>query len=100
MTIGGPKTTAEAIPAKSSDIAVGVISENPAYLMNSDIDGQAIALKGRVPVRVKEPVAKGQAVYAWQDGVATVTATRALVGIALETNTSAEEKLVECVLKT
>ena len=100
MTIGGPKTTAEAIPAKSSDIAVGVISENPAYLMNSDIDGQAIALKGRVPVRVREPVAKGQAVYAWQDGVATVTATRALVGIALETNTSAEEKLVECVLKT
>tara|TARA_B100000902_G_scaffold29158_1_gene35018 strand:- start:5101 stop:6609 length:1509 start_codon:yes stop_codon:yes gene_type:complete len=100
MTVGGAKTTVEAVPAKSSDIVIGVISENPAYLMNSDIDGQAIALKGRVPVRVKEPVAKGQAVYAWSDGVCTVTATRSLVGVALETNTSADEKLVECVLKT
>lgn len=100
MAIGGAEIEAEATACKSSDIAVGVISENPAYLMNSDLDGQAIALKGRVPVRVKEPVSKGQAVYAWQDGVCTTTATRALIGIALETNTNAEEKLVECILKT
>jgi hypothetical protein len=100
MAIGGAEIEAEATACKSSDIAVGVISENPAYLMNSDLDGQAIALKGRVPVRVKEPVSKGQAVYAWQDGVCTTTATRALIGIALETNTSTEEKLVECILKT
>ena len=100
MAIGGASIEAEATACKSSDIAVGVISENPAYLMNSEIDGQAIALKGRVPVRVKEPVSKGQAVYAWQDGVCTTTATRALIGVALETNLSAEEKLVECILKT
>lgn len=100
MAIGGASVTAEAVAAKSSDVAIGVISENPAYLMNSDIDGQAIALKGRVPVRVKEPVSKGQAVYAWENGVATTTATRAFVGVALETNTNAEEKLVECILKT
>ena len=92
--------SAELRAAKSSDIVVGVISEKPAYLMNADLEnGQAVALKGRVPVRIKEPVVKGQAVYAWDNGVCTTTATRGLVGIALETNTSAEEKLVECVLK-
>jgi len=91
--------SAETRPARSSDLAIGVISENPAYLMNSEIDGQAIALKGRVPVRCTGIVEKGTPVYAWEDGVCTTTATRALVGIALETNTNPEEKLVECVLK-
>jgi len=99
MAIGGSSTIEEARAAKSSDICVGVISEKPAYLMNSEAEGQAIALKGRVPVRIKEPVSKGQAIYAWEDGVCTTTATRALVGVALESNTSAEEKLVECILK-
>jgi len=91
--------SAETRPCRSSDLAIGVISENPAYLMNADIDGQAIALKGRVPVRCTGIVEKGTPVYAWEDGVCTTTATRALVGIALETNTNPEEKLVECVLK-
>jgi len=100
MTIAGASISAEARAAKSSDLAIGVISEKPAYLMNSELaNGQAIALAGRVPVRIKEPVSKGQAVYAYDDGVATTTATRALVGIALETNTDPNEKLVECILK-
>jgi len=67
--------------------------------MNIDCEGQAIGLKGRVPVRVSGPVSKGQAVFAWQNGVCSTIATNGLVGVALETNTSAEEKLVECVLK-
>jgi hypothetical protein len=67
--------------------------------MNSDCEGQAIGLKGRVPVRVKGAVSKGQAVYAWQDGVCSTVATTALVGIALDSNDSEEEKLIECVLK-
>lgn len=90
----------ETCPAKASDIAIGVISEKPAYLMNSDLEnGQAIALKGRVPVRITGPVKKGQAVYAWHDGVCSTVATTAFVGVALESNDSNEEKLVECVLK-
>jgi hypothetical protein len=105
MTVSGEKfveeveTSAETRPCRSSDLAIGVISENPAYLMNSEIDGQAIALKGRVPVRCTGVVRKGEPVYAWENGVATTTATRALVGIALETATDEAEKLVECVLK-
>lgn len=96
MCVGGD---AEATAAKASCMCIGVISAEPAYLMNMDCEGQAIGLKGRVPVRVKGPVKKGEPVYAWADGVCSVTATSALVGIALESNSSDDEKLVECVLK-
>ena len=37
----------------------GVISTEPAYMMNSDAEGQFIALAGRVPCKVTGPVAKG-----------------------------------------
>ena len=37
----------------------GVISTDPAYMMNSDADGQYVALTGRVPTKVTGPVAKG-----------------------------------------
>jgi hypothetical protein len=67
--------------------------------MNSESDGQAIALKGRVPVRVTGPVRKGQAVYAWNNGICSTIVTNALIGIALESNLLEDEKLVECVLK-
>jgi len=96
MAVGGD---AETRAAKVSDLAIGVISENPAYLMNAEADGQAIALKGRVPVRVQGPVSKGQPVYAWQDGVASTIASNGLVGVALESSTDDSEKLIECVLK-
>ena len=37
----------------------GVVSTNPAYLMNSDADGIAVALQGRVPCKVTGKIAKG-----------------------------------------
>jgi hypothetical protein len=44
----------------SHDPAVaGVVSTNPAHLMNADIDGPAVALTGRVPCKVLGPIAKG-----------------------------------------
>lgn len=90
----------ETCAADAGDNLVGVISENPAVMMNSELEnGQYIGLKGRVPVRIVGPVAKGQAIYSWKDGVASATPLGQLVGIALETNTNEEEKLVECVLK-
>ena len=89
----------EAGPAKASSMCIGVISAEPAYLMNSEAEGQAIGLKGRVPVRVKGIVKKGEAVYAWEDGVSSTVQTTALVGIALEASDDESEKLIECVLK-
>ena len=96
MAVGGE---AETRAAKVSDLAIGVISKNPAIMMNSEADGQYIGLKGRLLVRVSGPVSKGMPVYAWQDGVASTIASNGLVGVALETNNDEGEKLVECVLK-
>jgi hypothetical protein len=96
IAVGGDEETRA---ASVSDIAIGVVSAEPAYLMNSDSEGQAIGLKGRVPVRITGPVSKGQAVYSWKDGVASTITSNSLVGIALETNNNEGEKLVECVLK-
>ena len=90
---------AEVGPANASNHCIGVVSTDPAYMMNSDIDGQYIGLKGRLPVRVKGAVKKGDAVYAMADGVCTTIATTALVGVALETSQDTSEKLIECVLK-
>lgn len=89
----------EACVCGLNDFAIGVISEKPAYLMNSDAEGQAIALVGRVPVRIIGEVKKGQKIYTWNDGLASTIKTDCLVGIALETNKNDNEKLVECILK-
>jgi hypothetical protein len=89
----------EVAPASASDLCIGVVSTDPAYMMNSEAEGQYIGLKGRLPVRVSGPVKKGQAVYAWDDGVCRTISTTALVGVALESNADEGEKLVECVLK-
>lgn len=83
---------------KLNQLAIGVISEFPAYLMNSASEGQAVALKGRVPVRVIGPVNKGDTVYATVEGRAIVGGEMNPLGIALESNESSDEKLVECVI--
>ncbi len=81
-------------------IAIGVVSTDPAIMMNSEAEGQYIGLKGRVPVRITGPVKKGQAVYVHDNGCAnTAINGGSLVGVALETNSDEAEKLVECVLK-
>jgi hypothetical protein len=96
MAVGGD---AETTAANAGDVVIGVISESPAFLMNVDCEGLPIALKGRVPVRIVGAVTKGQAVYIKENGVASTEISSGLVGVALETNASVEEKLVECVLK-
>jgi hypothetical protein len=90
---------AEVAPASESSHCIGVVSTDPAYMMNSDSVGQYIGLKGRLPVRVIGVVEKGQAVYAWENGVCSTLATTGLVGIALESSNDVNEKLIECVLK-
>ena len=90
----------EVEPAMQDSIPVGVISTAPAYLMNADSEGQAVALKGRVPVKVTGEVTKGQAVYVDDNGHATASNTGSMmVGVALESNSDSAVKLVECVLK-
>jgi len=78
---------------------IGVISENPAFKMNADTEGQYIGLKGRLPIRVIGEVTKGSKVYTSTSGVAKAEGKGMLVGVALESNSDLNEKLVECVLK-
>ena len=86
--------------ASVGTIAIGVVSTDPAVMMNSEAEGQYIGLKGRLPVRVTGAVKKGQAVYVDANGCASTAINGgSLVGVALESNSDEGEKLVECVLK-
>ena len=91
-------------PAGAGKIPVGTISENPAFLMNNQLEtAQPIALKGRVPVRVIGPCMAGQPLYVADGGVASINdagqSSIHIVGIALTSKDTEEEELVECVLK-
>ena len=97
VTIGGSEEITAA--NHSTQYLAGVISTAPAYLMNSAQEGEAVALVGRVPVRVVGAVNKGQAVFAADGGVARADATGPIVGIALESSSNTAEKLIECLLK-
>jgi hypothetical protein len=96
LCVGG---SMEVTFCNSDDIPAGVVSAEPAFVMNSEINGVNVALVGRVPVRVLGPVQKGQLVRADNNGVASVTAPGERVGVALEPNAETGEKLVECMLK-
>ena len=82
----------------------GVVSEKPAYLMNASTPGTAIALRGRVPVKVTGPVAKGDLlVTSTMSGYATSVGSDTSYGIkvfakSLETNNDDGSKLVEAVI--
>jgi predicted HAD superfamily phosphohydrolase len=85
------------------EAVIGVASEKPAYLMNSDIEGEAIALTGRVPVRVKGKARKRDPIIATAGGCARVALTeeekRFKIGTCLENKDTEEEGLVECLIK-
>jgi hypothetical protein len=68
-----------------ADVAVaGVISTDPAYLMNATTDGQPVALRGRVPVAVMGPVNKGDLlVTSASPGYATSVGKNANYGVAV-----------------
>ena len=67
----------------------GVISENPAYLMNSEATGQAVALQGKVPCKVVGQISKGDMLvtHSQHPGVArkgTNPSMGTVIGKALE----------------
>jgi len=97
LMIGGDK---EVTAAQTGFRAIGVVSENPAYLMNDGLEGGvAVALKGRVPVKVNGSVIKGQRLVAAPNGTAQAFGNHNdAFAIALETNVEAGIKLVECII--
>ena len=97
VAVGGE---AEVTACQIGDRAIGAISESPAYLMNSDCNGQAVALKGRVPVRVIGFIRKGQRLIAGANGcaVAGVPHSSDVFAIALESSDEVGEKMIEALI--
>ena len=68
VMVGGEK---EVTTADVNTRAIGVVSANPAYMMNSELQGGTyIALKGRVPCKVYGSVRKGDRLVAGPRGAA------------------------------
>ena len=109
LKIGGEAEVTQTTDALCMDV-FGVVSSDPAYLMNSAMEGMtvAVALEGRVPVRVIGEVKKGQRLVASETpGVARgVTQFEhaegddwfRMVGRALEDKTTLGEGLVVAVV--
>lgn len=97
VTVGGEK---EVTACKTGDRAIGAVSTNPAYMMNSELEGGTyIALKGRVPVKVNGPVNKGDELCAGQNGSATANNSNGKTfAVALESSNDPGVKLVECLI--
>ena len=97
VSVGG---SAEITASNKGDLAIGVISEHPAFRMNQTlVGGVYVALKGRVPVKVTGPITKGQRLSATDNGYAELAVDNTLVfAVALETNLTDLNKIVECVI--
>lgn len=95
VVVGGE---AEVTASSSGKRALGVVSANPAFMMNKDLEGGTyIALKGRVPVKVYGRVKKGDELIAGNEGNA-IAGEGKVFAIALESNDNPSVKLVEAVV--
>jgi len=98
VVIGGD---AEVTACTVGKRAIGVVSANPAYMMNSELEGGTyIALKGRVPVKVTGVVNKGDALIAGENGtaIAWLSDSNAVFAVALESNNNTGVKIIEALV--
>jgi len=98
MVFGGEKEVTQSTISNDTRVA-GVISEDPAYLMNDKSEGQAIALVGKVKCKVHGVVAKGDLLTTCgtHPGCAQKASTPVLgsvVGKAMENKTDAGESVI------
>jgi hypothetical protein len=110
VEVGGTAEITEATSEMSQDV-FGVISDKPAYMMNAGAGDNTthpfVAMTGRTPVRVIGEVTKGQRlVTSSTKGCARAVAQGEsispfnVIGRALESNTEAGIKLVNCAVRT
>ena len=99
MMVGGDK---EVTASEEGSKAIGVISANPGFMMNRDLDGGTyVALKGRVPVKVTGKIIKGERlVPSHIPGIAIVgdASNTNVIGIALNSSDDLSIKLIEAVI--
>ena len=106
VILGGNEEITKCMDDKS-DAVFGVVSDHPAYLMNSEAGNNdthpAIALKGRVPVRVAGKGSAGDRVISAGYGAARVAAegeatTFNTLGRLIKDKYNEETALTECVI--
>jgi len=104
LVFGGEKEVAMTDRFNDHRVA-GVVSTDPAYLMNSHCEGQfvaAIAMQGRVPCKVLGKVEKGDIlVTSATPGYAIVNndaAAGRIIGKALENKTTNDKGVIEVVV--
>jgi hypothetical protein len=98
VSVGGTK---EVTASSWGERAIGVVSANPAFMMNKDLEGGTyIALKGRVPVKVIGAIRKGQRLIAANNGCASAGAMHSsdVFAISLESSDNIDIKLIEAVV--
>ena len=88
VTFGGDAEVTMSTETMDSRIA-GVVSTNPGYLMNADLEGTQVpvALTGRVPVKVTGTIRKGDMLVSAGEGYAKAEANPrmgSVIGKALE----------------
>jgi hypothetical protein len=89
---------------QADERVAGVISTNPAHLMNAGMPGSPVALRGRVPVKVVGPVVKGDSlVTSSTPGFAQSVGRdrsygQAVFAKAIETDIEPGEKIVQAVI--
>ena len=101
LSVGGELEVTAATPEIAHSI-LGVVSTNPAHLMNSDLlNGTIVALKGRVPVLVLGEVRKGDRLtISDQSGIANANNDKNAwsFAISLEASVDKNTKLVEAII--
>ena len=98
MAVGG---SAEVRECGANDLPIGVISDNPAFMMNKDlVGGVYVALKGRVPVKVIGGCSKGDRIVPHGAGWGQTDTGDGfpVFAIALEDCANTDVTLVECVI--
>jgi hypothetical protein len=98
MIFSGEKEVTQSTISNDTRVA-GVISENPAYLMNNKSEGQAIALVGKVKCKVHGTISKGDLLTTCEEhpGCAKTTTSPVLgsvVGKAMEDKASDGESVI------
>ena len=105
LVIGGDKEVTQCKMLQDPRV-VGVVSTNPAYLMNKDANGVAVALRGKVPCKVEGPVRKGDVLVTNVTPGTATTLTHdsptppgfCVIGKSLETDESTGIKLINIIV--
>lgn len=104
LVFGGDNEVTECVKKYDKRIA-GIVSTDPAYLMNSDSEGVAVGLIGRVPCKVIGEIRKGDLMVAsdtpghaqaWRDESNPYIGS--VIGKALEDKTGAGTDVIEVVV--